>query len=164
MNSDIERILSVRNPWARGLFQPAGAKDIENRTWSTSYRGRIGIHVPLRLDRERYGYGADRDAQRLAEHDRDRGRVIGSVVVEGIHQQDDGICRFMRCRSNPWAMFSDDPESPLFHWEVGSPRLYPEPIEARGKLQLWRPGPEVARLVESQERAVLLASGGRRFS
>ena len=37
------RTLSIRQPWA-GLIV-AGIKDIENRSWSTSYRGPILIHA-----------------------------------------------------------------------------------------------------------------------
>jgi hypothetical protein len=41
-SSDL-RVLSVRQPWAWLIVQ--GYKDIENRTWSTTYRGRLLIHA-----------------------------------------------------------------------------------------------------------------------
>lgn len=37
------RALTVRRPWC-GLIAHHG-KDVENRTWSTSYRGRLFIHA-----------------------------------------------------------------------------------------------------------------------
>lgn len=37
------RTLSIRQPWAALIV--AGIKDIENRSWSTSYRGPILIHA-----------------------------------------------------------------------------------------------------------------------
>lgn len=37
------KALSIKNPW--GQLIAAGIKDIENRTWRTTYRGRIYIHV-----------------------------------------------------------------------------------------------------------------------
>jgi hypothetical protein len=37
------RVLSVRQPWAWLIVN--GYKDIENRTWSTKYRGGIIIHA-----------------------------------------------------------------------------------------------------------------------
>lgn len=35
--------LSVRQPWAWALV--TGRKDVENRTWMTSHRGRLWIHA-----------------------------------------------------------------------------------------------------------------------
>ena len=43
------KILSVRQPWAWLLFN---GKDIENRTWRTSYRGPLLIHASLGKDPE----------------------------------------------------------------------------------------------------------------
>ncbi len=50
------RALSVRQPWAWAIC--VGAKEIENRTWSSDYRGTIAIHAANsmeavnRLDRQ----------------------------------------------------------------------------------------------------------------
>jgi ribosomal protein S18 acetylase RimI-like enzyme len=45
------RALTIRHPWASALLIPEpGRKDIENRTWSTSYRGWIAIHAARRVD------------------------------------------------------------------------------------------------------------------
>jgi hypothetical protein len=37
------KALSIRQPWAHSIIH--GGKDIENRTWSTKYRGPILIHA-----------------------------------------------------------------------------------------------------------------------
>lgn len=37
------KVLSVKNPYAYLIIQ--GGKDVENRTWTTDYRGRLYIHV-----------------------------------------------------------------------------------------------------------------------
>jgi hypothetical protein len=42
------RIITVRQPWASLLV--AGVKDVENRTWPTSYRGPVLIHAGKRPD------------------------------------------------------------------------------------------------------------------
>ncbi len=44
------KCLSVWQPWAHLLA--SGVKDIENREWSTSYRGPVLIHAGARLDRD----------------------------------------------------------------------------------------------------------------
>lgn len=44
--------LSIRQPWA-WLILHAG-KDIENRTWRTSFRGRVLIHAAKNMTRTEY--------------------------------------------------------------------------------------------------------------
>jgi len=46
------RALSIRQPWA-WLILHAG-KDVENRTWRTSYRGPILIHAAQKGDSEQW--------------------------------------------------------------------------------------------------------------
>lgn len=43
------KALTIRQPWAQLIA--SGAKDIENRTWSTNYRGLIVIHASASLNR-----------------------------------------------------------------------------------------------------------------
>jgi hypothetical protein len=44
------KILSLRQPWAHLVV--SGTKDIENRTWSTNYRGPFLVHASLNIDKE----------------------------------------------------------------------------------------------------------------
>ena len=37
------KVLSIKNPYAYLIIQ--GGKDVENRTWTIDYRGRLYIHV-----------------------------------------------------------------------------------------------------------------------
>ena len=53
------KVLSIKNPFAYLILQ--GGKDVENRTWTTDYRGRLYIHVsgdtlpyPVRAETTRY--------------------------------------------------------------------------------------------------------------
>ena len=41
------KCLSVRQPWAWLIIH--GGKDVENRTWSTPYRGPLAIHASKRV-------------------------------------------------------------------------------------------------------------------
>jgi hypothetical protein len=43
-------ILTVRQPWASAIIY--AGKDVENRSWTTSHRGRLYIHAWMRLDPE----------------------------------------------------------------------------------------------------------------
>lgn len=63
---DFRRCLSIWQPWASLIIRPDLApgpereawmaskdrKDVENRTWGTSYRGPLYIHAGLRIDTE----------------------------------------------------------------------------------------------------------------
>ena len=42
------KILNVRQPWASLIV--SGAKDVENRTWPTRYRGVVIVHASERAD------------------------------------------------------------------------------------------------------------------
>ena len=43
------KIISIRQPWASLIVR--GLKDIENRTWSTRYRGSVLIHASQTADK-----------------------------------------------------------------------------------------------------------------
>ena len=42
------KIVSIRQPWVSLIV--SGAKDVENRTWPTKYRGAVLIHASQRAD------------------------------------------------------------------------------------------------------------------
>jgi len=44
------RVVTIRQPWASLIV--AGTKDVENRSWRTNYRGRLGIHAGSGVDRD----------------------------------------------------------------------------------------------------------------
>ena len=46
------KAISLKQPWADLIVN--GIKDIENRTWKTSYRGKLFIHASKSFDRKGY--------------------------------------------------------------------------------------------------------------
>jgi ASCH domain len=44
--SPVFKIITIRQPWASLIVH--GFKDIENRSWSTSYRGPVLVHASMR--------------------------------------------------------------------------------------------------------------------
>jgi hypothetical protein len=48
--------LSVKQPWAWAMFNGACPKDIENRTWSTYFRGRVLIHCGKKIDYDGFAF------------------------------------------------------------------------------------------------------------
>jgi hypothetical protein len=78
------RMLSVQQPWAHLLVK--GVKDVENRPWSTSYRGPLLIHAGQLLNSD--VRECVRDQIELGNLDlRERlyfGGVIGRVDLAGV--------------------------------------------------------------------------------
>jgi hypothetical protein len=89
------RILTVRQPWATALLR---AKDVENRTWTTSYRGWVLVHSSRTLDSSAPAGNGLGDAQTVAELP--RGQVLGAIRIVDV----------VRDSGSDWA------EPGLWHW------------------------------------------------
>ena len=79
------KVLSVRQPWAYLIV--AGHKDIENRKWRTSYRGRLLIHASQAMEPD------DFPIQRqwietcgiVIPEDLPRGAIVGSATLTNVY-------------------------------------------------------------------------------
>lgn len=69
------KAISIRQPWASLIV--AGVKDIENRSWPTTFRGRILIHAAQKIDT---------DALELV-----RRMGLGSQFIESIKEYTGGV-------------------------------------------------------------------------
>lgn len=73
------KALSIRQPWA--WLITSGGKDVENRSWTTTYRGRFLIHAAQGMTRDEYTEAAifaARRGQELPTPGRlQRGGIIG---------------------------------------------------------------------------------------
>jgi hypothetical protein len=123
------RALTIKQPWAWAVV--AGHKNIENRTWTTSYRGWLIIHAGGAWDSS-----ADRFMRR--QHidippNLPRGAFIGVVELTGVTYG----------HPSPWA------DRNAAHWILEQPQTFPHPIRARGQQGLWMPS--------HQQTAVLMA-------
>lgn len=134
------KALTVHQPWVGLIF--AGWKNVENRSWSTEYRGRLLIHSGAAW--EKHPRLGDR---RLHVHpiagtkaiswDRPDGLVVydvpagllqtrmtlGSVELYDVVEDAD--------RENLWAVPG------MNHWLLREPLPLMEPIQASGQLRLW---------------------------
>jgi hypothetical protein len=116
MLADVVKVLTVRQPWASLIM--AGAKDVENRTWSTRHRGQLAIHAAGTLETDA-----------LAQHrnllnapaDLPRGTILGTVTLTDI----------VTGHASPWA------EPGHYHWLLADPRPFDEPRPMPGRLGLW---------------------------
>jgi hypothetical protein len=100
-----------------------GEKDVENRTWTTRYRGPLAIHAGQRFDTDLQPW-----QQRMAAtiDSFPRGAIIGVVDLVDV----------VRASSSRWAV----PAS--YHWILTNAHPI-EPVPARGRLGLWIPEVEI---------------------
>lgn len=74
------KALSIQQPWAWLIVN--GHKDIENRTWSTRFRGVFLVHAGRDFDRDGYRYLRSRhDIIMPEEKDFRRGGIVGSAEL-----------------------------------------------------------------------------------
>ncbi|WP_063842725.1 ASCH domain-containing protein [Sphaerimonospora mesophila] len=128
------KALTVRNPWAWAIAH--GVKTIENRTWNTTYRGRLAIHAAARPDRE--------DAfARVYEL---TGAYVlkspASAIVAVVDLVD--VCTAQDCECGPWAVPGQ------LHWQFANARELPDPVPCKGRLGLWDLNSEAEAAVHAQ--------------
>lgn len=121
------KVLTIKQPWADLIV--TGVKDIENRTWKTSYRGRILIHaskVPCsREELEAYTLPVLKgnvDIKNYKPGQLACGTIIGSVEL-------------VDCVINHPSQWAEDG---VYNWVLANPVLFKEPIHnVKGMLGLW---------------------------
>jgi len=139
------KALSITRPWSELILR---GKDVENRTWTTGYRGSLLIHsaqswekiaipyaefVELRLGTD---FGVAEMSRRPADHP--TGIVgVADLVDVCSHFVAPGIEPVWPCPCGPWAMAGQ------YHWRLTNARRLPEPVPCRGALGLWSPPADV---------------------
>lgn len=127
------RVLSVKQPWAWAIA--TGRKKVENRSWTTRYRGSVYIHASTKRDRE----GVDfLHTKRVAvPSDLPSGVVIAVAELVDVVEGAEGR-RFGFWFSGPYGLV------------FKNVRLLKRPVATRGKLGLFRPSPALMRAVNRQ--------------
>jgi tetratricopeptide (TPR) repeat protein len=124
------RCLSIRQPWAWAIA--AGLKDIENRSWTTEYRGPIVIHAGAnKTVVSRLLKGADADLPTI---------TFAYSALVGVADVVDVVPLSAELEDNPWAWGP-------YCWRIANPRCFAEPIAAKGRLNLYALREELAQRV-----------------
>jgi hypothetical protein len=122
------RALTVIQPWAWAIAN--GIKTVENRSWSTSYRGTIYVHAGVKLLSAEF----DQCARLLEKTGLPRHVLPGaSSLVYGALIATVEIVSCGRFPDDPWAA----PDSSQWHWKLANAKLLESPIPMRGSLGLW---------------------------
>ena len=87
----ILKALSIRQPWAWLIVE--GWKDVENRTWSTNFRGRFYIHASKTFDDAAYVDLRERrfDLPWPSKSEFCRGGIIGAVTLSGCYRWHESV-------------------------------------------------------------------------
>ena len=129
------KALTVQQPWASAIV--AGDKRVENRSWPTSFRGRIVIHAGGRVDP---AGAAALAAAGVVVGEAPGGALIGSVEIVD--------CVRVAERS----LFDADVDDPLatgpWCWILRNPIRFDVPIACAGQLGLWAIPDDVAQRLE----------------
>jgi hypothetical protein len=98
------------------MFQ--AGKDVENRPWSTMYRGRLWIHAGAKTARAKHDRWAAAHGLWVPEEPLPRGVILGSVdLVDVVHDSE-----------SPWALRGQN------HWILRRPMVLGRPIDWTGRL------------------------------
>lgn len=130
------RVLSVRQPFAWAIA--TGRKKVENRKWTTAYRGVVYIHASRSLS----GAGAEwlEDTFRLKMPP---GEPRGAIVA--VAELVDVVTKKRAKRFGRWFF---GPYGLVF----ANVRVLRKPVKTLGRLGLYRPSPSLKRSVENQIR------------
>lgn len=158
------RGITIRQPYAWAVA--AGHKRVENRTLFTSWRGLLLIHAANVWHAEGSAdmtvarvwgpaMGLNGPVHPVPNPDYFHRGVLAVARLAGVHEATDGCCE-------PWGHHVDPPgpcapgrelhpaPRPLAHWDLADVRRLTEPVPTKGKLGLWRPDPELMRLVRAR--------------
>lgn len=75
------RVLSLKQPWAWAVA--TGRKRVENRDWSTAYRGTVYIHASMKLDRAAVDW-LHRELRLKAPDNFVHGAVVAVATIEAV--------------------------------------------------------------------------------
>jgi len=116
-DSDSMKALSIRQPWAWLIVN--GYKDIENRTWSTGFRGRVYVHAGKRVKPGDFQEQRDyiRESGLILPEEPPLGAIVGEVTITD-------------CVDSSSSQWFCGPHGFL----LSSPVAYKDPIPYRGQL------------------------------
>ena len=118
------KALSIRQPWAWLIAE--GHKRIENRTWTTRFRGRIYIHASGRFDSDAFIWLMDKGLAPTEDFEAYRNLPRGGLIGEV------DIVDCVTSSSSPW--FSGP-----YGFVMANPEIYKAIVPCKGRLNFFEP-------------------------
>lgn len=140
------KAISIKQPWAWLICN--GIKDIENRNWRTSFRGKVYIHVGAKGAKEPYmiftdeqGDAIDHLVMDVLDSYKQRSAIIGSVEIVDCVINHPSIWAEKTIGvtdSNTQEFIPHKDNKLIYNWVLAKPILFDEPIlNVKGKLSFW---------------------------
>lgn len=137
------KALSIKNPWA--MLIAHGIKDIENRTWRTTYRGRIYVHSSAKgaeydfTDAQYEVLVLNKNVFRDNLDDYIFSAIIGEVdIIDCVQNHASLWAEHKATKVKEVSGEKIEVEVPVWNWVLANPVLYDKPIEnVKGALSLW---------------------------
>ncbi len=169
------KAITIKQPWAWAITRRAttyAGKDIENRTWTTPYRGLLAIHAGRTWDHA----GGDSDViwkawaeyvrttpdRRAASTTLDhtgpefpRGAIVAVADFQRLHHSVTCVRTGHLGHLHPdgpyscslWAIGGN---GGMYHWELANVQALREPVACTGRLGLWDLTDEIEAAVRAQ--------------
>jgi hypothetical protein len=137
------RVLSLKQPWAWAVS--IGKKKVENRTWSTGYRGSVYIHASSKLDRDALEW-LRRHTRLIPPADLPHRAVVAVADLDDVVSGRDGKTKFGKWFFGP------------FGFVLKNVRPLPRPVPTNGKLGLFRATAELQAHVTKELRRARCSS------
>ncbi len=116
------KILTVKQPWAYLLIH--GAKNFENRSWNTEYRGPVAIHAGLEIDTSPRGWALAEEAWANSSDVTTpvlvKGKIIGTAELVDVIYEEKGTRIVSKWFDGPYG------------WEFRNKQPLKEPIPCQG--------------------------------
>lgn len=131
------KAITVKQPWASLIV--SGLKDIENRKWKTTFRGRVLIHASNSKDLDNLPLDTiftTPQINALKQHYSEN--VLCSFIYP--HGEIIGSVEIVDCvvnHTSVWAEKSSNEDKPIYNWVLANPIKFKNPIPAKGKLSFW---------------------------
>lgn len=145
------KVLTIRQPWAGLIILKL--KNIENRTWSTRYRGKVIIHSSAQMYDVEW-MSARYMCRRLGVKFPDgetilgkTGELLGMATLKNILPPPPVGAAFEQEKYTPWQVEAN------YGWVLEDVTQFPITISVKGKLGLWEL-PEDTPLPESLKRII----------
>ena len=155
--------LTLFDPWATLVV--LGEKQFETRSWQTSHRGLLAVHVSKNRPREAKRFDDIEPFRSALGHNyhnlgyRHPGCIIGTVEVVGCYptgsivmaegtdqQSGPDYLRYVGSREEAFGDFTHG----RYAWKLANPRRLAAPIPCTGHQGLWAVPPEIAEQVARQ--------------
>jgi len=141
------KTITIKQPWASLICE--GIKNVENRTWKTSVRGRVLIHAANQswnwdklINYMTYmgtlGAFTDKWTRKWLSN-LQTGAIIGSAEIVDCVINYDSIWAEKGVNFEFENKLSFDVKiKPTYNWVLANPILFDKPIPAKGKLSFWK--------------------------